>query len=304
MSTTSITPENIFQFNQESSASKFMAALTDIQNLGTGVLDFIETANNTTLVQFDIRLQATNARRVRAWRVLAPQQAAKVVVSDFSDIDQVNTVATVRADSASVSLKERAAPAEAVIRSNMFSVPTGNVQALNDAQSIVRVTTSNGSTPTGQFNIELVAALSISQLTIDIVASPGTPTVTVATSSDGVTYVQADNVAVNGYQITVFLPSIEVKFIQVQVTPSHPDNLNGSSFTFGITDLSAAATTYQLRSDFLTKTLQFNPKTEFVVLTAPSDPNILYYLSIWPQGNPQAPFVELNPGTPYRLVRE
>jgi hypothetical protein len=296
MSTTSITPENVFQFNQESSASKFMAALEAIQSLGTGVLDSIETANSTTLVQFDIRLQATNARRVRAWRVLAPQQAAKVVVSDFSDIDQVNTVATVRADSASVSLKERAAPAEAAIRSTTFTVPTGNVQALNNAQSIVRVTTSDGSTPTGQFNIELVAALSISQLTIDIVASPGTPTVTVATSSDGVTYTQANNVAVNGYQITVFLPSIEVKFIQMQVTPSHPDNLNGSSFTFGITDISAAATTYQLRSDFLTKTQQFNPKSEFVVLNAPADPNILYYLSIWPEGSPQAPFVELNPG--------
>lgn len=296
MATTSITPENIFQFGQESSASAFMAACTAIQNTGTSVLESIETANTTTLVEFNNRLQATNARRVRAWRVLAPQQSAKVVVSDFSDIDQVNTVATVRADSASVSLKERAVPAEAAIRSTTFTVPTGNVQALNNAQSIVRVTTSDGSTPTGQFNIELVEALSISQLTIDIIASPGTPVVTISTSADGVTYTQASNVAVNGYQITAFLPSIKVQYIQMQVTPSHPDNLNGSSFTFGITDLGAAATTYQLRSDFLTKTLQFAPNSESVVLNAQVDPNILYYLSIWPDGNAPGPFVELAPG--------
>lgn len=288
--------ENIFQYNQESSASTFMEALEGIHEQGTGVLSSIENANTNILVDFDRRLQATNARRVRAWRVMAAEQAAKIVVSDFTDIDQANTVVTVRADSASVSLKERSAPAEAVIQGTAFSVNSGDVQALNETQSIVRVTTSDGAAPTGQFDVTLVTALSISQLIIDVVATPGSPAITVATSSDGITYTTATQVTINGYRINSWLPSLKVKYIQMTVTPSHPDNLNGSSFTFGITNLTANAVTYQLRSDFMTKVLQFNPKSEKVVLNAKSDPDILYYISIYPTGNLPTSFVELNPG--------
>lgn len=288
--------ENVFQYNQESSAIVFRKAMTGIQSQGTDILSSIENANTNILVEFDRRLQATNARRVRAWRVISPEQAAKVVVSDFTDIDQANTVATVRADSASVSLKERSVPSEAIIQSTIFSVNAGDVQALNETQSIIRVTTSDGAVPIGQFDIELVAALSVSQLVIDVIATPGSPAITVATSADGVTYIAATQVAINGYRVNAWLPSVKVKHIQMIVTPSHPDNLSGSSFTFGITSLTANAVTYQLRSDFLSKIIQFNPKSEQVVLNAKVDPAILYYLSIYQTGDTPTPFVELNPG--------
>src|SRR6266403_160831 len=97
---------DIFTNGQEASRSKFVAALTALQTQGTGVLDTLEQARIASLVEFDRRVQAINGRRTRSWRTQAIEQAIKFVVSDFSDVDQANTTGTVRADSASVSLKE------------------------------------------------------------------------------------------------------------------------------------------------------------------------------------------------------
>lgn len=292
---TNTTAVQLFTSGQESSASSFMKALQSIQGIGTSTLSTIENANTNILVEFDIRLQAVNARRVRAWRVLSSQQAVKLVASDFTDIDQVNTVATVRADSSSITLKERSTPAEAIIQSNTFSVNEGSIETLNSDQTLFTVTTT-GNAPVGQFNIQLLNQLTINQLFIDIIASPSSPNIVISTSTDGVSYTKATNVSVNGYVVTAWLPSLPVKYIQMQVTPSHPDNLSGNSFSFGITSLSAQATTYQLRSDFLTNAISFNPNSEQIVLSAESDPNIQYYLSVYTTGGTQTPLVEINPG--------
>lgn len=286
----------VFQLGQEASASAFEAALKTIHDQGTSILDTIETARVDALVSFDRRLQAINARRIRAWRVKSSQQAVKFVVSDFSDLDQANTTTTVRIDSSSVSLRERAVPAEAVIKTNHFSVNKGTIEALDSAQTILRVHTDDFSTPTGQFDIELVTPLTLNQFIIDIVATPSSPTIVVSVSSDGLTYTQASKVAINGYRINVWLTSTEVRYIRMQVTPSHPDTLNGNTFTFGITDFSAQATEYHLRSDLLTKVIQFVPKSIGITLDAVEDPNIQYYLSIWADGETQPPFVEVAPG--------
>lgn len=286
----------IFLNGKEASAAAFQKALLDVQNLGSDVLRSLNSDQIDTLISFNVRLEAINARRTRAARVTAPEQAVKFVVSDFTDINQANTVATVRADSAVVSLKERAVPAKAVIQSNTFSANIGSIEALDSAQTIMRVSTFDRSIPTGTFNITLVTALTLNQFIIDTVASPSTPSISVSVSSDGLTFTPATRVAVSGFVVNVWLPSTLVKYIKVQITPAMPDELNGNSFTFGITDFNAQATEYFLRSDFMSKVVQFSPKSEFVIFNAEPDPNIQYYMAVWIQGQSQAPFVEINSG--------
>lgn len=288
--------ENIFNFGQEGSKSKFVETMESLRLQGSDVLNVLESARLNTLVEFDRRLQSINARRIRAWRVSSPNQAVKFVISDFTDIDQANTTGTIRADSASVSLKERAVPAEAVIRTNKFSSNKGTIEALDSAQTILRIHTDDGSTPTGQFDIELTSPLTLNQFIIDIIASPSQPTIKVSISRDSITYVSATRVAINGYRVNVWLESMETRFIRIQVTPSHPDDLNGSAWTFGITNFSAQTTDYNLRSELLTKTIQFVADSENVVFNAVDDANIQYYLSIYPDGSSVTSFVEINPG--------
>jgi hypothetical protein len=286
----------VFVNGQQASASAFMAALEAIQALGSGVLQNLTTAQTDTLVEFNKRLEAINARRTRTARIVAPEQSVKFVVSDFTDIDQVDTVATIRANSSMVTLKEKAVPAEATVQSIIFTANKGSIESLNSAQSIMRVSTFDGSIPTGTFSITLAKALTLNQFIIDIVPSPSTPTITVSVSSDGVTYTSATQVIINSYVVNVLLPSTLVKYVQIQITPAMPDDLNGDSYTFGVTDFSAQATEYYLRSDFLSKIIQFYANSEFVIFNAPTDSNILYYLSIWEDGTQQTPFIEINPG--------
>lgn len=294
MSTPSVT---VFQMGKEGSASTFMTALRAVQSTGTTAIDNMVVARQETLVEFNRRTMAVNGRRTRAGRSVSAQQSLKFVVSDFTDIDQANTVATVRADSASVSLKERSQPAEAVVSAQTFSSNIGSIASLNSAKTILSVTVPDGSgAPVGQFDITLLNALTLNHFIIDIVATPSTPTIVVSVSNDGITYTSATNTALSGYRLNVWLTPQELKYIRVQVTPALPDNLGGNTYTFGITDFSAEAIEFHLLSDFFTKTLTFNPKSQYVTLDAPDNPNIQYYLSVFPTGDPATPFVEVNPG--------
>jgi len=284
-----------FQMGQQGSRSAFVAALTALQSQGEGVITTLMQDNIDLLIEFQRRQGAVNARRVRSNRIYTAEQAVKFVVSDFEDIDQADTTGTIRADSQSVSLRERAVPAEASAKTTKFSSSTGDIEALNAAQTILRVHTVDGSTPTGQFDIQLVTPLTINQLVVDIVATPSEPSVVVSTSQDGLTYIQATQLALNGNRITVWLASLEVKYIRIQITPSHPDDLNGDLFTFGIIDFSAQSTQFQLRSEFVTKPIMFAPKSQYVVLDAPVIPGVQYFLSLSIPGT-TAPLVEITPG--------
>ena len=75
-------------------------------------------------------------------------------------------------------------------------------------------------------------------LVFDIVSSPSEPAITVQASSDGVTYQEARSVSRNGYRVNSWLPAMEVRFIRIVITPSHPDDLGGTTFSFGITGFS------------------------------------------------------------------
>lgn len=286
----------VFVNGQQASASAFMAKLEAIQELGSDVLQSLNSAQKNTLVELNRRLEAIRSRNTRAARITSPGQAVKFVVSDFTEIDQNDTVATVRADSSIVTLKERAIPAEAVIQSNIFSANKGSIEALSAAQTIMRVSTFDNTIPIGTFFITLAEALMLNRFIIDIIPTPSTPTIAVSVSTDGVTYTSASKVIVNGYVVNVWLSSTLVKYIQVQITPAMSDNLGGDFYTFGITNFSAQATEFYLRSDFLSKVLQFTANSEYVVFNAVADPNILYYISIYIDGSLQAPFTEIIPG--------
>ena len=287
---------DLFQNGQQGSKSALMTALTALITQGNDIINSLVTSRQVSLIELDNRQAAILGRHVLANRVMSPTQAIKFVVSDFSDIDQANTTATVRADSAVVSLKERNIPVEAVIQSTHFSANQGTLEALNAAQTLVTVNIPDGVIPIGQFDITLIEALTLNQINIGIIPSPSSPTIVVSVSGDGLVYTSATNVVISGSQITVWLESIETKYIRVQITPTLPDNLNGDSYTFGITGLYAQATTFQLRSDLVTKTISFIPNSATIVLDAPSDPNIQYYVAVTSAGGTPGSFVEMSPG--------
>lgn len=284
-----------FQIGEEASKSTFLATLSALQTQGTGVLATLEQSRLASLVEFDRRLSAINGRRTRALRVPIVDQSARFITSDFNDIDQTGTTCTVRADSNTVTLRERSVPAEAVIQTNQFTTNTGTIEALDTAKEILQVHTLNGVIPTGQFDIRLVQPLTLNQLVIDIIATPSQPVINISISADGLTYADATQISMNGYRIIAWTPSQETKFVRMQITPTHPDDLNGDTYTFGITNFVASSSDYNLRSELVSRAITFIPKSLYALFDTQADPNIQYYLSL-SQPGPISPFVEVNSG--------
>lgn len=284
-----------FQIGEEASKEALLQALSEIQTQGTGVLATLERARLASLVEFDRRNSAIAGRRTRALRVPIIHQSVRFIVSDFVDIDQTGTTGTVRADSNAATLKERAIPAEAVIKTNQFTTNTGTAESLDTNGTILQVHTLNGTIPTGQFDITLTAPLTLNQMVIDIVSTPSAPAIAVFQSADGLTYIESTQVALSGNRITAWSSSQETKFIRVQITPSHPDELNGDTYTFGITNFVASSSDYNLRSELVTRLISFTPESLYVSFDAPVDSNIQYYLSL-SQTSQIVPFIEVNSG--------
>ena len=192
------------------------------------------------------------------------------------DIDQAQTTATVRANTESVTLRERATPTDAVIRTTTFQSSTGTIAQSN---GIYRVSVSDGSVPLGVFKLELTAAYNLSLVTFDMLSMPSSPQIVVRTSPNDVTYTAAPQVSQNGYQVTAWFPSASVKFIRLEMTPSHPDTLNGNTYSFGITDFSASTVDFNLRSELVTLAVTLAPRSASFRFTADDDPNLSYFLS-------------------------
>ena len=70
------------------------------------------------------------------------------------------------------------------------------------------------------------------------------------------------------------------QYIQVVITPTHPDNLGGSTYTFGITDLSGSSVDYNLVSDVFFEPLAFPVQSTEVQLVASQDDGLTYYLTL------------------------
>jgi hypothetical protein len=279
-----------FQLGEEGSRKKLVSQLQELRTQGEGVLEALEESRLASLVEFDRRLSSMNSRRQRSHRIASSQIAARFLVSDLLDIDQTQSTGTIRADSESVTLRERSQPTEAQVRKTSFSADRGTVETLDAASTIFRVHVIDGTIPVGQFDLELIQPLVLNLLVFDIVSSPSEPAITVQASSDGVTYQEARSVSRNGYRVNSWLPAMEVRFIRIVITPSHPDDLGGTTFSFGITGFSGITTQFHLRSELISHVLTFTPNTQNLIFRAVLDPDVTYFLSL-----AGGPFIETSP---------
>lgn len=268
----------VFVQGQAATASEMNLAFSDLQAQGNSILNTLSEVQLTTLVDYQRRLDAINARRQKVARAAAPG-ITDFVVSDFCSIDQTQTTATVRADTASVTLRERSVPGQVEVLSTTFTSSTGTVQSIDINQILFSVYNSTG-VPTGTFTITLASVMAVSLLTIDIAAMASSPSISISVSANGLTWTPASNVQLSGYRLNAWLPEVPTKYIQLVITPSHPDNLGGSTYTFGITDLSGTAVSYNLASDVYFDATDIQVASDTVQLVASISAGLTYYLSL------------------------
>jgi hypothetical protein len=268
-----------FQFGEVASASQLMAAFNVLWNQGENILNALTNYRNLSLVDFQQQVEALNSRLQRANRISPPYTTVNFVTTDFLDIDQTQTSATVRADAQAVTLKERSTTTNAVIQNQTFATSDGTAEAISTDNSLYRVNTTDGSIPTGTFTVQLAQSLNMTVLTFDLAAMPPTPVFKVSASPDGTTFTQAVQVSMNGYRLTAWFAPMEMLYITLAITPAAPDTLGGSSYTFGLTDFAGTETEFEMVSEMVTKPIFFTPASASLKLVAPATPGILYFLS-------------------------
>ena len=184
-----------------------------------------------------------------AARVNAPDIACQFVISDMLDVDQTLTSAAVRADAGAVTLRERGQPSSATVKSLQFATDTG---AIEQFTGMYRVHVVDDSKPVGTFQIELVNPAELAVVIFDIVTLPSDPGIRVCASADGITQVEASAISRSGYRANAWFSNMPVKYLQIQISPTHPDTIGGNTFTFGLTSFSAEAVG-ELVVDLLTR---------------------------------------------------
>jgi len=269
---------DIVEDGDQGSLSVFMAALAALQAQGQSVLNGLSQISSDTLLRFQQDLSVLNGYRQRAYRLPVQDVAGQFLVSDLLDIDQAATSATVHADSSSVTLRERSRPAEATIQSTRFSTSDGSIEQFS---GMYRVTTQDGQPPTGTFDIQFFSGLDLTLLVFDIVMSPSNPAITVRVSPTGVTYTPATQVTCTGYTVTAWLPEGEVKYVSIAITPTHPDTLGGSAYTFGLTSFTADLVEFQMQSELDTRAIQVTPgSAQLQLVTKDSGTGVAYFLAL------------------------
>lgn len=288
-----------FTDGTEGSESQVAQAFSELRTQGQAAIDELVVLRENTLLLFNNALSGLNGKRVRANRLPEVGITAKFVTSDLQDINQSITTASLRADSNSVSLRERAAPGEAIVSQVRFSASEGTIQALQVPETgasgnlgaLYRVATQNGNIPIGTFDIQLLTPVSISLLIFDMIDTPSSATIEAFTSQNGINFTPALSVTRNGYRLAAWMQPQESKFLRITVTPALPDVLGGSTFTFGLTDLHAFSVQYHLRSDVYTNQIEVEPRSANVEFVAPLVTGLLYFLSL-----ASNPAVEVFPG--------
>src|SRR5881396_1677663 len=160
--------------------------LEELRARGQEVIESLSSIQLETLLEVQKRLSALNGRRQRAFRVPSPDLAARFLVSDFLGTDQAQTTGSVRIDSASATLRERAESGRINIKSTRFSTSSGTIQKAGDLYQVTN--DSNLSPPVGTFDLELDPPLNLSLLSFDVVSTPSTPEISVGVSENGVTF--------------------------------------------------------------------------------------------------------------------
>jgi hypothetical protein len=124
-----------------------------------------------------------------------------------------------------------------------------------------RVHVVDDSKPVGTFQIELFNPAELAVAVFDIVTLPSDPVIRVFASADGITQVEASSISRSGYRVNAWFSNMPVKYLQIQISPTHPDTIGGNTFTFGLTSFSAEAVDYALFSELVTKPVVFKPQT-------------------------------------------
>ena len=254
------------------------STLSGIYNQGTAILAGLATAYTVSLASLERRLSAINSRRQRSNWTATLGTLGSLTLTDFVSIDQSNTTATVRIDGGGASLWELTVPQRASIATNVFSSDSGTVNTFSTLYQVLEA--SSATIPTGTFLITLTAAVDASLILFDIAATPSSPVLSVSVSADGTTYVLATSVNLEGYRISARLAPSSVKYIQLSIQPSHPDDIDGTTFTFGITDVSLSAVQFQLSSELTSRPILINPSSLSFQFVADADPGIQFYLSL------------------------
>lgn len=282
------------------SESQVAQAFTELRTQGQAAINQLVVMRENTLLLFNNALTSLNGKRVRTNRLAQIGVPGQFVTSDLQDINQPITTASLRCDSNGVSLRERAAPGEAIVNTVRFSASEGTIQALQVPQTgasgnlgaLYRVATADGSTPTGTFDIQLLDAVSISLLIFDMMDTPSSATVQAFTSQNGINFIPSQSITRNGYRLAAWFQPMEGSYLRIVVTPALPDILGGSVFTFGLTDLHAFDVQYHLRSDVYTNQIEIEPRSANLLFQTNTVPGLNYFLSL--AGNPP---VELFPGS-------
>ena len=153
--------------------------------------------------------------------------------------------------------------------------------AIEQFTGMYRVHVVDGSKPGGTFQIELFNPSELAIVVFDIVSLPSDPGIRAFASSDGITQVEASAISRSGYRVNAWFPNMPVKYLKIEISPTHPDTIGGNTFTFGLTSFSAEAVDYALFSELMTKPVVFKPQTvqgRFRAVDSGSD--VRYYLSM------------------------
>ncbi len=193
----------------QGSRSQMVGNLEELRARGQGVIESLSSIQMETLLEIQKRLSALNGRRQRAFRVPSPDLAARFLVSDFLGTDQAQTTGSVRIDSASATLRERAESGQINLKATRFSTSSGTIQKAGGLYQV-----SSDSPPVGTFDLELGPPLNLSLLSFDVVSTPSTPEVSVGVSENGVTFSPASSLALNGYRINAWLVPATVRFVR------------------------------------------------------------------------------------------
>lgn len=277
-----------FTDNTTGSASEFIDAIQELRVQGQSAIDTLVDIRENTLLLFNNALSSLNSKRVRANRLSEVSVVTKFVASDLRDINQAATTTTVRADSNSITLKERTSPIEAIVSKVQFSTSKGTLQVLNNPQlgssgnlgALYRVATIDGSTPIGTFDIQLKSAVNVSMIIIDMMDMPSDPQVVISTSQTGVSYIEANSITRNGYRVAAYIDPQETQYIRIVITPIMPDILGGNIFTFGLTDLHAFSVQFHLLSNFYTNPISVIPQEAQWQFIANDDPRLTYFVTM------------------------
>lgn len=268
---------DLYADGQTGSRSAFLSALTKLQATGQGILDDLAAVRQTTIAEFEQGLTALNGRHQRANRLLSADLAGQFVVSDFLDIDQTLTSATVRADSQAVTLRQRKTAPPAVIDSQTFTSSAGSVEKFGN---LYQVYLPNDSVPTGTFQIKFAAAADLSLLVFDLLLTPSNPAIVVQVSPDGVYYTPAVKITRNGARVSAYLPPGEIRFLTIAITPSMPDNIGGYTYTFGLQGFYPYQVAFHLESQLTSKAVTVYPQSAGLTTSFAGDDEMTAFVSL------------------------